>query len=73
MLQQTINGKDVIITFDNNTSIYTVIYEGKIIKMKKRPVTDQDIWRLEQEKETKLAKDMGTMLANLIRFGLTNF
>ena len=69
MLQQTINGKDVIITFDNNTSIY----EGKIIKMKKRPVTDQDIWRLEQEKETKLAKDMGTMLANLIRFGLTNF
>jgi len=66
MLQQTINGKDVVIIFDNKTSIYTVIYEGEIIKMKNRPVTDQDIWRLEQEKEAKLAKELGIILANLM-------
>ena len=72
MLQQTINGKDVVIIFDNKTSIYTVMYEGEMIKMKKRPVTDQDIWRLEQVKEVKLAKDLGIMLANLMVLGLNN-
>lgn len=52
MIQQTLNGVDIIITEYNNEFI--IYYEGETIRTKERPVTDQDILKLKRENEDRL-------------------
>jgi len=48
MIQQTFHGKDILIIHNIIRGKYIVIYEGRTIETDERPVTDQDIERLEQ-------------------------
>lgn len=43
MLEQTVNGKPIIICFNKINNTYTVVYEGKVFIMKTKPITDQEL------------------------------
>jgi hypothetical protein len=54
MIQQTFHGKDILIIHNIIRGKYIVIYEGRTIETDERPVTDQDIERLEQMRRRNL-------------------
>ena len=68
MLQQTINGKVVIIISIPETGKYLVYYEGKLTEMDERPITDQDGEQLKMEREEarqEIIEIRGRMLGNV--------
>ncbi len=67
MLQQTINGKDIIIIPILRTGKYLVYYEGEITEMSERPITDQDVEQLERERSRsrqEITEIRGRILGN---------
>lgn len=65
MLQQTINGKVVIIISIPETGKYLVYYEGKLTEMDERPITDQDGEQLKMEREEARQEIIEIMLGNV--------
>jgi hypothetical protein len=46
MLQQTLNGRDILILRNWKSGGYILIYEGRTIETDERPVTDQELERI---------------------------
>jgi len=58
MIKQTLNGKAIIIIPNRINNKYWVCYEQQIYEMNEAPVTDQDVEKLEKQKnEIMLQRD----------------
>lgn len=80
MLEQTINGKHVTIIHNAITNTYFVLYERGIVEMDQRPMTDQDVQRIQiaeqrindaQQDMTRIIaeqriNEQGTLLGNIL-------
>ncbi len=74
MIEQTLDGKDIYIIYNIIRRKYIVIYEGRTLELDERPVTDQDIQKIEQMRKRYIDQKntdrssiiLGNLLAELL-------
>ena len=72
MIQQTINGRDVIINYDESKRKYIVWCEGETIEMEEKPVTDQDVKKFKREMDNITRHKLVLLGANLLRESISS-
>jgi len=66
MIEQTLNGRPIIIRPVGNTGEYMVYYEDEIIFTATKPVTDQERRRIQQELIDANGAILGDILGSLL-------